>query len=399
VISPAEADEKIRSHLPRSPVESRPLAQCVGRILRQDVRAERANPPFDRVCMDGIAVNSKALERGASAFFIEASQGAGHVPLSLTHASNAIEVMTGAKLPHGTDVVIPVERYSVVESQATLSAPFDYPAYQNVQRRGVDGPAGSVMLTEGCVLGAPEIAVAASAGLARLTVAADPSVVILSTGDELIEPGDPIDTHQVRRSNVYAMAATLRSRGFQRVGMDHVPDHEETLRARLALHLATHDVMILSGGVSMGKFDFIPKILMELGVREIFHKVAQRPGKPLWFGIGKDGQAVFGLPGNPVSTLVCLIRYVMPALGFSAGGRAKRPERLALSAAVQSDVPLTLFVPACRVPDEWGRLWAKPRPTNGSGDFLTLVGTDGFVELPADLQVYPREYVANLYRW
>jgi molybdopterin molybdotransferase len=399
VITPAEADAEIRRHMPGLPVESRPLSKCVGRILRQDVLAERDNPPFDRVCMDGIAVNSRALDVGMSTFFIEGIQGAGGVPRTLSHECHAIEVMTGAMLPHGTDVVIPMERYTVNDSRATLTASNHFPAFQNVQRRGVDGPLGSLMLTSGSVLGAPEIAVAASAGLARLTVAADPSVMIISTGDELVEPGEPIAAQQVRRSNVYAMAATLRSRGFERVGMDHIADDEAKLRTRLALHLATHDVMILSGGVSMGKFDFVPRILTELGVRGIFHVVAQRPGKPLWFGIGPGGQAVFGLPGNPVSTLVCLIRYVMPAIRHAAGEVARRPDRFALSAAVRSDVPLTLFMPVCLVPDEWGRLWATPRPTNGSGDFLSLVGTDGFVELPADLMVYPKEYVADLYRW
>jgi molybdopterin molybdotransferase len=157
--------------------------------------------------------------------------------------------------------------------------------------------------------------------------------------------------------------------------------------------------LILSGGVSMGKFDFVPKVLRQLGVREIFHKVAQRPGKPMWFGTGPEGQAVFGLPGNPVSTLVCLIRYVLPALSAAAGAASMPHERLALRSPVNFDLPLTLFMPVCVEPDQWGRLWAEPRPTNGSGDYMSLVGTDGFVELPAGQSTYPKEFVANLYRW
>jgi molybdopterin molybdotransferase len=255
------------------------------------------------------------------------------------------------------------------------------------------------MLESGLLLGAPEIAVAASAGLAHLQVSADPTFMIISTGDELVEPGEAIAEHQVRRSNAYAMMATLRSRGFQRVGNDHVIDDEARLQQRLSLHLATHDVLILSGGISMGKFDLVPKVLSQLGVREVFHGVAQRPGKPMWFGVGSRGQAVFGLPGNPVSTLICLIRYIITALSAAAGATRTPQERLALSAPLTFDLPLTLFMPVSTVPDEWGRPWVKPRPTNTSGDFLSLVGTDGFIELPPGPKTYPKEFVANLYRW
>jgi len=385
--------------MPCSSIESRPLAQCVGRILRQEIRAERDNPPFDRVCMDGVAVNSEALRRGVRRFVIQATQAAGAPPLTLDSGESAIEVMTGAMLPHDTDVVIPLERYTRSDATILLGNDVDDTRYRNVQRRGEDGPAGCLMLKSGDLLGAPEIAIAASAGLAHLRVGAEPAFMVISTGNELVEPGDPIAEQQVRRSNVYAMVATLRARGFERVGNDHIVDDESKLQERLALHLATHNVLILSGGVSMGKFDLVPKVLRQLGAREIFHKVAQRPGKPMWFGIGPEGQAVFGLPGNPVSTLVCLIRYVLPALSAAAGATRVPHERLALRSPVNFDLPLTLFMPVSAEPDQWGRLWAEPRPTNGSGDYLSLVGTDGFVELPAGQSTYPKEFVANLYRW
>jgi molybdopterin molybdotransferase len=383
----------------------RPISHCVGRILRQDVCAERDNPPFDRVSMDGIAVNSRALGRGVRRYLIQATQAAGTPPLTLEHGDGAIEVMTGAILPHQADVVIPLEHYSLTDAMVTLTRDVSDTPYQNVQRRGEDAPRGTLMLRSGQLLGAPEIAVAASAGLAHLRVAAEPALMVISTGDELVEPGEPVAEHQVRRSNVYAMVAALRARGFERVGNDHIVDDEAKLRERLALHLATHDVLILSGGVSMGKFDFVPRVLTQLGVREIFHKVAQRPGKPIWFGIGPQGQAVFGLPGNPVSTLVCLIRYVVPALLAAGGAVRGAHRRLALMAPVSFDLPLALFMPVSAEPDEWGRLWAKPRPTNGSGDHISLVGTDGFIELPpgpplqAVPNTYPKGFVADFYRW
>ena len=152
---------------------------------------------------------------------------------------------------------------------------------------------------------------------------------------------------------------------------------------------------MLSGGVSMGKFDLVPKVLQQLGVQEVFHKIAQRPGRPMWFGIGPQGQAVFGLPGNPVSTLVCLIRYVIPAIAEAMGTKRAPPERLALAAPVTFQQPLAYFLPVAIEHDDWGRPWANPRPPNGSGDFLSLAGTDGFVELPPGPNTYPKGFVAT----
>ena len=399
LITPQAADEAIRGHMPQLSSELRPLSQCVGRVLRQDVHAERDNPPFDRVCMDGVAIKSAAFQAGVRRFTVQATQGAGAAPLRLEDGDYAIEVMTGAKIPQETDVVIPLEEYSLDGGIVTLGENTKVSPYRNIQRQGEDGPLGSIMLRSGTLLGPPEIAVAASAGFARLQVSAEPAFMIVATGDELIEPGEPIAEHQIRQSNAYAMVAALRSRGFQRIGHEHIVDDESRLIERLGLHLATHDVLILSGGVSMGRFDLVPGALKHLGVREVFHKVAQRPGKPMWFGVGPNGQTVFGLPGNPVSALVCLIRFVIPAIVAAAGAGKVSQERLALSAPISFDLPLTLYMPVSAVADQWGRIWAKPRPTNTSGDYISLVGTDGFIELPPGPNTYPKEYVANLYRW
>jgi molybdopterin molybdotransferase len=149
----------------------------------------------------------------------------------------------------------------------------------------------------------------------------------------------------------------------------------------------------------MGRFDLVPQVLEELGVRAVFHKVAQRPGKPLWFGVAPSGAAVFGLPGNPVSTLVCLRRYVLPALFASLGRQPPLPERIAVGSEVTVKAPLTFFLPVRLEQDDWGRTWAMPAPTNGSGDFTALAGTDGFVELPPGPNTYAKGFVTRLYRW
>ena len=149
----------------------------------------------------------------------------------------------------------------------------------------------------------------------------------------------------------------------------------------------------------MGRLDLVPRALEELNVRLVFHRVAQRPGKPMGFGVTQAGQAVFALPGNPVSTLVCLARYVVPAL-YAAMGRVRDiPAKIAIAAPVTVDSALALFMPARVETDDWGRAWAVPCPTHGSGDFTSLAGTDGFVELPPGPNTYPKGFVTRLHRW
>ncbi len=399
MLTPAEADLLIGQHLQCLPIESLPLAQCAGAVLRENIYAERDQPPFDRVAMDGVALDSQSVSAGTRAFRIQATQAAGDPPLTLAGPAECIEVMTGAVLPHRCNSVVPVEELSVADGLAALAPGARVEPWQNVHRRGTDTRQGTLLLSAGIRLRAPEIAIAASAGMARIRVSSQPMLAVISTGNELVEPGEPVLAHQVRRSNAYAIVSALRKHGFQRVADDHLQDDRDELRERLKFHLETHDVLVLSGGVSMGRFDLVPEVLEELGVRAIFHKVAQRPGKPLWFGMASSGAAVFGLPGNPVSTLVCLTRYVLPALFGSLGQQPPPPERIAVGGAVTVKPPLTFFLPVRLEQDDWGRTWATPAPTNGSGDFTALAGTDGFVELPPGPNTYAKGFVTRLYRW
>ncbi|HYX73217.1 MAG TPA: molybdopterin molybdotransferase MoeA [Steroidobacteraceae bacterium] len=399
MLTPADADQLIGQHLQCLPIESLPLAQCAGAVLRENIYAERDQPPYHRVAMDGVALDSQAVGAGSRNFRIQATQAAGDAPLTLDSAAACIEVMTGAVLPSGCDSVVPVERVTIERGQAQLAIDVRVEPWLNVHRRGSDTRQGALLLRAGQRLRAPEIAIAASAGMARIRVASQPMLAVISTGNELVEPGEPVLAHQVRRSNAYAIVSALREHGFQRVADDHIRDDAGELRARLRFHLETHDVLVLSGGVSMGRFDLVPQVLGELGVRTIFHKVAQRPGKPMWFGVAPSGAAVFGLPGNPVSTLVCLTRYVLPALRGSLGQSPERSERMALSAPLTVTPPLTHFIPVRLEQDDWGRDWAVPAPTNGSGDFTALAGTEGFVELPPGPNTYAKGFVTRLYRW
>jgi molybdopterin molybdotransferase len=306
--------------------------------------------------------------------------------------------MTGAMLPVGCDAVVPVEQVQRAGEFAEIGRKPPQP-WQNVHRRGTDCRQGALLLSAGTRLSAPEVAIAAGAGMARLRVSAQPMIVVISTGNELVEPGELIEPHQVRRSNAYGITAALRHHGYTRVADDHVRDDAAELRSRLGFHLHTHDVLILSGGVSMGKLDLVPRVLEELGVGLVFHHIAQRPGKPMWFGVAQSGPAVFALPGNPVSTLVCLSRYVLPALRAAMGETRGHPPRIALTAPVEVKAPLAFYLPVKLRSDDWGRTSAEPRPTNGSGDFTALAGTDGFIELPPGPNSFPKGHVARFFPW
>lgn len=399
MLNPAEADAAIAAHLAQFPEEVLSLPACAGRVLRQDIHAERDAPPFDRVAMDGIAIAIAAFHGGRREFRVAAIQAAGQAPVSLESPSVCIEVMTGASLPSGCDAVVPVERIRVAAGIATIDAAYMPDSWMHVHRRAADAHAGDRLLSAGTRLGGPQLAIAASAGLAMLKVARLPRIAVISTGDELVEPGLPVLDHQVRRSNSYGLAAALRLAGFPPVTDLHLPDQRPLLVERLAQQIGRHDILVLSGGVSAGRHDHVPGVLAEIGVRRVFHQVSQRPGRPLWFGVNDRGVMVFALPGNPVSVLVCLARYVIPALLAAAGERAPVRQSVALARTYEFRAPLTCFLPVSLEYDPEGRTMGVPRPTGGSGDFISLSGTDGFVELPQGPASHPSGLVIPFFRW
>jgi molybdopterin molybdotransferase len=348
--------------------------------------------------MDGIALSSAAFAAGRREFRVAGTQAAGAPRMVLADPETCFEAMTGAVLPQGCDCVVPVERISMEDGVAVV--PDDVPVSPglNIHERGVDCRAGETLIEPGTRIGAPELAVIASNGLMRASISRRPRIMVISTGNELVEPGQPVTDWQIYRSNVYGILTALQRRGFWELAHDHLPDDLETLRTRLRSHLSTHDVLVLSGGVSMGRFDYVPRALSELGVSMVFHKVEQRPGRPMWFGVGERGNVVYALPGNPVSTLICLGRYVFAGLDAAMGAVASPPERVPLATEVEVKPALTLFLPVKLHRGE-GPTTAEPRPTKGSGDFTSLIGTDGFVELPPGPRVIAAGTLVPFYRW
>jgi molybdopterin molybdotransferase len=397
-VSVAEADAEIGRALQSFPVEEVPLRHATGRLLREPVHADRDQPPFDRATMDGVAFRHSEWSPGVRELGIAGIQAAGQPPLGRIEAGQCVEIMTGAVLPQGCDCVVPIEHVTVRDGRAVLAAGIAPRVMQFVHRRGSDRVAGATLLEAGMSLRGPEIAVLASAGRARVRVSARPAIAVVSTGDELVDVEAVVEPHQLRRSNDCALAAGLESRGYRDLTLRHVPDDPERLRQLIGQLLERHAVLILSGGVSMGRCDHVPAVLGTLGVTARFHGVRQRPGKPMWFGTAGDGQAVFALPGNPVSALVCLHRYVLPALKRAEGRRSVARETVRLAQTVELDAGRTRFLPV-RLGNAQGVSSAIPVHTNTSGDFAALAGSDGFIELPAARGRFAAGDLAPLYRW
>ncbi len=380
-------------------VEEVALAVAPGRILREIVYAERDQPPFDRVMMDGIAVNFATLDAGQRRFRIVATQHAGDAESALTDLAECFEVMTGAVLPRGSDCIIPVERLNVASGYAEVESDYATQQFRFIHQQASDYQEGTKVLGPGIQISPLDIAVIASCGLAQVGVSQLPVVRVISTGNELIEAGKPIESHQIRLSNGPALVALLQQQGFKDCIHDHLADDLHLLTRRIGEHLSEADVLILSGGVSMGKADYVPQVLADLGVRKVFHKISQRPGKPMWFGLGAAGQAVFALPGNPVSSLVCARHYVLPAL-LNASARAPRVAEVAkLARSIEFAPALTNFVPVKVQTDDAGVHVAVPVSTNTSGDFRALSGTDGYVELERDTSEFKAGTIVPLHRW
>jgi molybdopterin molybdotransferase len=398
-IDVADAAALVRQHMPKYGSKHVELEAAQGAILRQQVTAERDQPPFDRVTMDGIAISFSAIESGERTLTVRGTQAAGAAAMEIREPSNCIEIMTGAVLPVDADTVIPVERIRRDADRVTIEADYAPVAGQFIHRKGSDHPAGRPLLEPGIILGAPEMAVLTIAGEKTVEVARWPSIAVISTGDELVDLGGPIEPYQIRSSNDRAIQAALKKRGCRSSHRSRLPDDAKQLAVEIQKLHEQHEILILSGGVSMGKYDYIPQILTELGVDLVFHKILQRPGLPMWFGVSGAGKPVFALPGNPVSSLVCLVRYVAPAILTAMGESVTPQPRMQLSEPVQFEPDLTCFMPVKLAFNSEGELHAVPRPTNTSGDFVSLAGTDGIVELERGRADFPQAYAAPFFPW
>ncbi len=385
--SPHAAIAAMIQRLAPVPSESIPASQATGRVLAQEIVTDRPSPPASVSAMDGYAIRLEDAARGTLAVSAEARIG--HAP-SPHIAATATRIFTGSPVPPGADAVIKREDVEELESaqgdsiQIQPDVASRLRAGQNIRLKGENAPAGTVVLREGNQLTPPAIGALATFGIAHLQAHRRVRVHVLVTGDELADVSDQIDEHTIRDSNGPTARATIDTLPWARVsGQDRAKDTQAKLETHVAAALEESDAVILTGGVSMGQYDFVPSVLKELGCDTIFHKLPQRPGRPMLGAIGPAGQAILALPGNPVSVLVTLHRIGVPVLrhlgGFSAP--VQRAE-VTLDAPLDKSIPMWRYRPVRLV----GQGRASDIANMGSGDIVSIAASDGFIELPPDAE-------------
>jgi molybdopterin molybdotransferase len=380
------------------------LGDAAGRVLARPVRAERDQPPFARSTRDGFAVRNADVAAGRALRVIGGVRAGEQWSGDAVREGEAVEIMTGAPMPEGADAVLMVEHAESGGDDLLRAAPGRVlMAGENVVSQGAEARAGAELIPEGRRVGAAEIALAASCGCARLEVFARAKVAIVATGDELVELENPMESYQIRNSNSYALAALVREEIGEAMRLPVARDAMSDLRERIAAGRDT-DLLLLSGGVSMGKYDLVEKVLTEFDAEFFFTGAWIQPGKPVVFGriprrgnrsddkiVGEDGAPgfeaewtyFFGLPGNPVSTEVCFRLFVAPMLR-ALGGQTEIAPRFVearLAEDVKGGARVTRFLPAV-VESDWKHVSVRVVPWQGSGDLAANARANGFVVLP-----------------
>jgi molybdopterin molybdotransferase len=397
-----EALELVAKHAATLAPRKVPLGDAAGLVLAEDVVSEGNSPPYNKTVMDGYAVRSG--DRQPERRVLE-EIGAGAVPRHHVTPGTATRIMTGAPMPEGADAVVPIEKSEMVDATTVRLQQVDPPPGQHVMPLGASMRAGDVVLRAGAVVRPIEIAILAEIGRAMATVRPRPRVAILPTGNELVAIGEKPGQGQIRNSNGPMLVAAAASAGAEAIELGIARDERDELSRWIEQGLAA-DVLLLSGGVSAGKFDLVPAVLADLGIECVFHKVSLRPGKPLWFGTKQDAERrvlVFGLPGNPVSSFVCFELFVRPAIAALAGRGFTQPNLVTAQLSHEFDHPggRAAYLPArfdisgdvelANVVANVAELLAAAArpcveilPWQGSADLATLAHADLLAYLPAE---------------
>jgi molybdopterin molybdotransferase len=365
-----EARRRVLAAVTRLGDEPIPLPEALGRVLAEDVSSPLPVPPFDSSAMDGFAV----VAGPAAELSVVGEARAGHPYGGTVSPGQAVRISTGAVLPEGADAVIPVERTTAVKE--AVSVPGVEPG-ENIRRAGEDIPLNAVVLQAGGHLGPAELGVAASVGRAKLTCAKRPRVAVLVTGDELTEPGAALAPGGIYSSNAYALSAQVERAGGELIQRTTVPDDADGTRNAVEDALDQADVVIVSGGVSVGPHDHVKPALRDLGVEERFWGVRLRPGKPTWFGVRGETLA-FGLPGNPVSAMVTFQLFARPALAALQGAAPEaRRVTATLESAIARNPQREQAIRVNLLQSQNGLHAAPTKGAQGSHVLTSMVGADG----------------------
>ncbi len=372
--------------------EDVPLLQASGRTLARDVIADRDFPPYNRVTMDGIAISKDAFTAGRRNFRIQGVQAAGQPVQKLNNPFQCLEVMTGAILPEGTDAVIRYEDCFIEGSEAIVSLD-GVELMQNVHLRGTDGEAGIVLVQKDQLITPAVIAIMAAVGMSTVSVYRLPAIAVCATGDELVDIDQQPAVHQIRQSNSYMLASALLQEGIQ-ADRYHLIDDPNEMRVQLENIISQYDAILFSGAVSKGKFDYLPQVLTELGMQQLFHNIAQRPGKPLLFGIFPDQALVFAFPGNPVSTYVCFELYFKAWL-YQCLRKQRKQLKAHLTKEISFTPNLAYHIPAQLTWHE-GEAWVSPDMMSTSGDMVVLLQANALISLPAEEQYWAEDTMVDV---
>jgi molybdopterin molybdotransferase len=382
MISIDDAFNRIRTHLRPLASECVPLAEALDRALAEDVASDVDSPPHDKSIVDGYAVRSADLVSPATVLTVLEEVVAGAIPTRAVVPGAATRIMTGAPLPDGADAVVMVEQTELVDPGSVRIVVPRITTGQNITRRAASMRRGETVLEAGHVVRPIEVGLLAEVGRSQVVVFRRPRVAVLPTGNELVSPAEFPAAGQIRNSNGAMLLAAVRRAGCEPTDLGIGRDDREFLRRLIGEGLQS-DVLLISGGVSAGVLDLVPGVLAELGVRQVFHKINLKPGKPLWFGVLETDDAarlVFGLPGNPVSSLVCFELFVQPALRAMAG-HAFEPRRTIaarLSADFQQRGDRVTYHPG-RLNRSAGTTKVEPLLWKGSGDLRSLAAADGLI--------------------
>jgi molybdopterin molybdotransferase len=390
---------EVAKSLPHTPGHEKAiLEKALGRILAENVPADRDYPPFDRAARDGFAVRSADCHQPGVTLRVIGEVRAGFAPEKTVRAGECVQIMTGAAVPPGADAVVMIEQTQPGGNKDEVVIGRSAQAGMNFVPRGTEAHSGDILLRQGMRLGDAELSLAAQVGRAELKVCRQARVAILSTGDEVVTIEAMPGRFEIRNSNSISLGAQCSAAGGEPVPLGNAPDRADELRKLIERGLA-EDILVLSGGVSMGKYDLVESVLSELGAEFFFDGVDIRPGRPAVFGVCR-GKPVFGLPGNPVSTMVTFELFVVPAIDI-LGGSEPRPLPLLkarLAKPVEKKAALTHFVPALL---EWpqGEAIVTELVWQGSGDIGTVARGNCYLVVPqAKLKLAADEWVDVLPR-
>jgi molybdopterin molybdotransferase len=409
MLTVAEAQRLVQDNVSACSPRRVSLAEALGLTLAESIASDVDSPPHDKSVVDGYAMRFEDLSEGRAELRVIEEVTAGQVPTTAVGGGEATRIMTGAPIPDGADCVAMVENSTLVDADTVTIVSPKLTRGRNITRRGSSMRAGDVVLEAGRSLRPSLIGLAAEVGRSTLLVQAKPRVAILATGNELVDASETPRAGQIRNSNGPLLAAMVASAGGEPITLGVARDERDALRRLISAGLEA-DMLILSGGVSAGVLDLVPSVLAELGVHEVFHKVSVKPGKPIWFGLkddardGTQAKPVFGLPGNPVSGLVCFELFVRPAilrqLRRVDGVRPTVAARLGKRFVHQGDRPT--YWPGVRdsMNDVNERLEARPTVMplawHGSGDLRGIVPADCLICFPSGDKEYSAGEIVDI---